>query len=150
MILGVFAQSYLKGKQLRFIYLVVPLVLSGCAGAIATNNQSKSAASGLATLRSIEQAAAIGAYRTARSFDIVAPQYVSALNAFRAARPSEVSDDAQRGEEQNSLRQAFDNCIEAVELQAEIHRTSGLSSDPSDFLAREVCQSAADALERSK
>jgi hypothetical protein len=140
----------LKGKQLRFIYLAVPLVLAGCAGAIATNSQSKSAASGIATLRSIEQAAAIGAYGSARSFDIVAPKYVSALNAFRAARPSEAADGEARAEEQNSLRQAFDNCIEAVELQAEIHRTSGLSDDPSDFLAKEVCQSAADALERSK
>ena len=91
----------------------------------------------------------LGAYSSPRSFDLVASDYVRALASFRAATPA-ASGDSARDAERGGLRTAFGNCIEAVQAQVEFHRTSGLSDDPSDFLATEVCQSAADILERSR
>jgi hypothetical protein len=133
----------------RLISVFFPVFLAGCAGALVSSNQTKSAASGLSTLRSIEQAALLGAYSSPRSFDLVAPEYVQAIDSFRAASPRASSGEA-RDAEQERLRTAFDNCIEGIRTLARIHRTSGLSDDESDFLILDGCRSATDALERSR
>lgn len=133
--------------SLRRFLFALPVILAGCAGALVSSNQTKSAANGLATLRAIEQAALLGAYSSPRSFDLIAPEYVKAIDSFRAATPSS-SDE--REEERDALQRSFDNCIEGIKTLADIHRTSGLSDDESDFLILEGCKSAAAALERSR
>ena len=134
----------------RSLLLAAPLVLSACAGAVISSNQKNAAADALAQLRIVSQSAQLGAFSSPRSFDIAAPYYAQAIAGFESAMPAaKDSGLGDRTEEREKLRQSVSGCIEAIELTAELHRTSGLTDKPEDFGVLTACESTARAMGRS-